>query len=177
MDINIKALRSTFFFLGSIAAIKGQGAVTVNLDSQTDAVLKGLVTSIKAGVIGSDTDALSVADQIKDPNTKADAYAILGIASPEDTGTFDDVVTTELVIESVEPEPTPEPEPVPAVLTEDEEYQEYIDNLKDLLDGNVKIVIEKLSNTGLNDEDKIRLIDLEQQDKNRKAVLTAINEL
>lgn len=170
MKINIKALRSTFFFLGNITAIKGQGSTEVDLSTQPDTVLNALVISINSKIIEADTDAKEIADWIKDQVTKEVAYSVLGIAL--ESGEFAETVTADLIAESDQANTE-----VPNIVSEEDEYQDYINNLKDLLDGNVKIVIEKLSNAGLSDEDKIKLIDLEQQDKNRKAVLTAINEL
>ena len=54
MIINIKAARTTFFFLGNITAIKGQGSVAINLDEQPDSIISSLVISIKGGTITSD---------------------------------------------------------------------------------------------------------------------------
>ncbi len=177
MIINIKAARTTFFFLGNITAIKGQGSVAINLDEQPDSIISSLVISIKGGTITSDADIKDIAAAIKDAKFKKTAYQVLGIPLEVETGDFSDVITTELIVEEIAQKDEVEPVVEPVILSEEDEYKEYIDNLKDLIDGNVKIVVEKLSNAALSDEDKIQLIDLEQNDKNRKAVLTAINEL
>ena len=73
----------------------------------------------------------------------------------------EDVV--EEIVEVVEDIITPD-EPVSP---EAQEEAEYFDSLKELLNGNIKTVVENLSNAALSDEDKIALLDFEQQDKNR----------
>lgn len=166
MVINLKSVRSAFYFLGSLALLKSNGSTPVDLTDHDDSVILGIAVGLKNGTLSSEVDLTSLGQFIKDAAIKASFNEIAGIV--------EDVV--EAVVEIIEEivEPTPEPE---VTQTVDDEEAEYLESLKELLDGNVKVVIDKLSNAALSDEDKLALIDFEQNDKNRKAVLTAINEL
>lgn len=167
MIINLSTLRSAFYFLGDIALVKSAGEQQVDLSNCTDSVLLGIASSIKSGQLSSDCDAADIGTLIKDAAIKKVFNVIFNIV--EDI--VEDVI--EEVVEVVEDIITPD-EPVSP---EAQEEAEYFDSLKELLNGNIKTVVENLSNAALSDEDKIALLDFEQQDKNRKAVITAINEL
>lgn len=163
MIINLSTVRSAFYFIGKIALVKSAGKQEVDLSDCADSVLLGVASAIKSGQLSSDIDAESIGVLIKDAAIKRVFNAIFNIV--------EDVV--EEIVEVVEDIITPD-EPVSP---EAQEEAEYFDSLKELLNGNIKTVVENLSNAALSDEDKIALLDFEQQDKNRKAVITAINEL
>lgn len=167
MIINLSTVRSAFYFIGKIALVKSAGEQQVDLSDCADSVLLGVASAIKSGQLSSDIDAESIGVLIKDAAIKRVFNAIFNIV--EDI--VEDVV--EEIVEVVEDIITPD-EPVSP---EAQEEAEYFDSLKELLNGNIKTVVENLSNAALSDEDKIALLDFEQQDKNRKAVITAISEL
>jgi hypothetical protein len=167
MIINLGTVRSAFYFIGKIALVKSAGKQEVDLSDCADSVLLGIASSIKNGQLSSDIDPSSIGVLIKDAAIKKVFNALFNI--------IEDVIeeAIEEVVEVVEDIITPD-EPVSP---EAQEEAEYFDSLKELLNGNIKTVVENLSNAALSDEDKIALLDFEQQDKNRKAVITAISEL
>ena len=115
---------------------------------------------------GGDTKSSGIVKIVKDLDEPLEDKDVLIV---EDI--IEEVI--EDVVEVVEDIITPDEPASP----EAQEEAEYFDSLKELLNGNIKTVVENLSNAALSDEDKIALLDFEQQDKNRKAVITAINEL
>lgn len=163
MIINLSTVRSAFYFIGKIALVKSAGEQQVDLSDCADSVLLGIASSIKNGQLSSDIDPSSIGVLIKDAAIKKVFNTLFNI--------IEEVI--EEVVEVVEDIITPD-EPISP---EAQEEAEYFDSLKELLNGNIKVVIQNLSNAALSDEDKIALLDFEQQDKNRKAVITAISEL
>ncbi len=168
MVINLKTIRSAFYFLGNVALTKSSGATQVDLLSCEDSTLLGIACAIKNSELQSDVDAISIGAFIKDIKIKTMFNKVFNISEKlVETAVVVEEVITEVISPAVEE----------VITTEEQEETEYFDSLKELLNGNVKVVVENLSNAALSDEDKIALLDFEQQDKNRKAVITAISEL
>ena len=168
MVINLKTIRSAFYFLGHIALTKSGGTTQVDLLSCEDSILLGIACALKNGELQSDVDAISIGAFIKDIKIKTMFNKVFNISEKlVETAVVVEEVITEVISPAVEE----------VITTEEQEEAGYFDSLKELLNGNVKVVVENLSNAALSDEDKIALLDFEQQDKNRKAVITAISEL
>lgn len=170
MIVKLKTIRSSFCFIGPISLVKGANPLAVDLTQVDDKDILCIVLSIVSGQIEADAEAIKIAEVIKDFDTKVVAYATCGQVL--ETGNIVDVIETEAEVVSEEPAISADES-----LGIDPEYIEYVDTLKELLSGTVKVVLENLANASVNDEDKIKLIELEEADKNRKAVINAINEL
>lgn len=168
MIINLKLLRSAFFFLGDLCLTKNGNMESVNLDDKEDSFKKSLALSIHSGVLESDLSIAEIASSIKDLPVRIDLQRALGL--PED------VIEVVAKTEEVKTENIP---------SEDKSAQEDIvkeDKTEDdkgidvLLSGSVKQVLAKLKEANLSDEEKLELMSIEESGKNRSIVIAAINE-
>ena len=82
MIINLKLLRSAFFFLGDLCLTKSGNMESVNLDNKEDSFKKSLALSIHSGVLESDLSIAEIASSIKDLPVRIDLQRALGL--PED---------------------------------------------------------------------------------------------
>lgn len=165
MIINLKLLRSAFFFLGDLCLTKNGNMESVNLDDKEDSFKKSLALSIHSGVLESDVGISDIVNSIKDLPTRIDLQRAIRL--PEDV--IEIVVDTkEVKIESTVEESKHTEE---IISTSDDNK-----NLEDLLTGSVKQVVAKIKEANLGDEEKLELMSIEESGKNRSIVIAAINE-
>lgn len=165
MIINLKLLRSAFFFLGDLCLAKNGNMESVNLDDKEDSFKKSLALSIHSGVLESDVGISDIVNSIKDLPIRIDLQRAIGL--PEDV--IEIVVDTkEIKIESTVEESKHTEE---IISTSDDNK-----NLEYLLTGSVKQVVAKIKEANLGDEEKLELMSIEESGKNRSIVIAAINE-
>lgn len=172
MIINVKLIRSTFFFLDDLTLRKGEDPTAIDISQRSDGFIKSILLAIKGDIIEADIDLQDLVKFIKDIPTRIESQRFLGV--PEDIIEVKAYVEVEAedVAESIEPvETTVEDEG-----NSNEEGQEDQGMLIDILDGNVKQVVAKIRQSNLSDEQKIELISIEEAGKNRSIVIAAINE-
>ncbi len=171
MIINVKLIRSTFFFLDEITLRKGGDPTAIDISQRSDGFIKSILLALRADILEADIELQDLVKFIKDIPTRIEAQRFLGI--PEDIIEVKAYVEVEAedVVEAVEPTENA----VEDKGDSDEEGQKE-GVLDDLLEGNVKQVVAKIRQAKLSDEQKIELISIEEAGKNRSIVIAAINE-
>ena len=171
MIINVKLIRSTFFFLDEITLKKGEDPTAIDISQRSDGFIKSILLALRADILEADIELQDLVKFIKDIPTRVEAQRYLGI--PEDIIEVKAYVEVEAedVVEALEPAE----DVVVNKGTDDEKGQEE-GLLGDVLEGNVKQVVAKIRQAKLSDEQKIELISIEEAGKNRSIVIAAINE-
>lgn len=171
MIINVKLIRSTFFFLDEVTLKKGEDPTELDISQRSDGFIKSILLALKSGILEADIEMEDLIRFIKDIPTRIEAQRFLGI--PED------IIEVKAHVEVDAEDAVEAVEPVEDVVedkgTDNEEGQKE-GVLSDHLEGNVKQVVAKLRQAKLSDEQKIELISIEEAGKNRSIVIAAINE-
>ena len=103
MIINVKLIRSTFFFLDEITLKKGEDPTAIDISQRSDGFIKSILLALRADILEADIELQDLVKFIKDIPTRIESQRFLGI--PEDIVEVKAYVEVEAedVVEATEP--------------------------------------------------------------------------
>ncbi len=169
MIINLKLVRSNFYFLDDLTLVKNADPVPIDLLSKPDSFIQAIFLSLRSGIIDADIEAIDLVRFIKDIPTRISLQRSYGFE-------VDSIEVVQKTVVEVEPEVTVEDV---IVDTGDENIEEGKREglLGDILTGTNKQVLTKIKDANLSEDEKVALVKLEQDNKNRAIIIAAINEV
>jgi hypothetical protein len=178
--MQVKLNTKSLLFIVDFAISKAEGTKEVSIENGSDQFKRTLAASIRCGVLASDVDFKDIVATMKNPELKALAEVELGLK----VSGFADVIkapveileieTAEEVEETVQDEPVEEDAPADCKSTGDIVIPDAV--LADLLKGTNRVVAKRLKSATLSNEDKLKLLEIEGEGKNRATVISLIKE-
>lgn len=168
MIINLKLVRSNFYFLDDLTLVKNADPVPIDLLSKPDSFIQAIFLSLRSGIIDADIEAIDLVRFIKDIPTRISLQRSYGFE-------IDSVEVVQKTVEDIEPEVAVEDVIVNSGNEDEKEESERV--LDDILTGSNKQVLTKIKDANLSEDEKVALVKLEQDNKNRAIIIAAINEV
>lgn len=169
MIINLKLVRSNFYFLDDLTLVKNADPVPIDLLSKPDSFIQAIFLSLRSGIIDADIEAIDLVRFIKDIPTRISLQRSYGFE-------VDSIEVVQKTVVEVEPEVTVE-DVIVDTGDENEEEGKREGLLGDILTGTNKQVLTKIKDANLSEDEKVALVKLEQDNKNRAIIIAAINEV
>jgi len=167
MKINVSLIDKTFFFLEGLNISKGKGVEVVDLDNKSDSFYSSLASSIGFGILKSDMPHGDIVRLIRNEDLRESVAKRLKVdLSKKIEEKIIDVIETDVEIVRIETE-----EPIT------ESIPEEVDEIfKNILKGTNKIVSNRLKDLDLSEEDRVGLLDMEKEGKNRVVIKRLLGE-
>ncbi len=169
MIINLKLVRSNFYFLDDLTLVKNADPVPIDLLSKPDSFIQAIFLSLRSGIIDADIEAIDLVRFIKDIPTRISLQRSYGFE-------VDSIEVVQKTVVEVEPEVTVE-DVIVDTGDKNEEEGKREGLLGDILTGTNKQVLTKIKDANLSEDEKVALVKLEQDNKNRAIIIAAINEV
>lgn len=169
MIINLKLVRSNFYFLDDLTLVKNADPVPIDLLSKPDSFIQAIFLSLRSGIIDADIEAIDLVRFIKDIPTRISLQRSYGFE-------VDSIEVVQKTVVEVEPEVTVE-DVIVDTGDENKEEGKREGLLGDILTGTNKQVLTKIKDANLSEDEKVALVKLEQDNKNRAIIIAAINEV
>lgn len=170
MIINLKLVRSNFYFLDDLTLVKNADPVPIDLLSKPDSFIQAIFLSLRSGIIDADIEAIDLVRFIKDIPTRISLQRSYGFE-------VDSIEVVQKTVAEVEPEVAVEDVAVDSGDEDEKEESESKRVLEDILTGSNKQVLTKIKDANLSEDEKVALVKLEQDNKNRAIIIAAINEV
>jgi len=167
MKINVSLIDKTFFFLGDLNVSKTKGSEIVDLSNKNDGFYSSLANAIGLGILKSDMSHGELVKMIRDEDLrrsvakklKVDLSKVVEkkVINEEDT-------TVEIIgIETDE-------------VVKEQTIEEVDETFRNLLKGTNRVVTSRLKDLDLSEEDKVGLLVVEKEGKNRVVIKKLLGE-
>lgn len=185
MKATFELNKKSFFFMGPLSLQRGGEPVTLDLTQYDDGFLRCVAINTAAQILKSDVEPVDMAKLIRDQLFRDETYVALGLSPDVKGGEFKDTIQVKAEIVDEEAEEVAEAVVASQAAAEEsvEEESDFSsldvsdESLQKLLKGSNDSVINKIEQASLAQVDKERLIKLEKEGKNRKAIIAVIEKL
>ena len=178
MKVKVKLIHGAFLFIDNIQIERE--TQEVDLQGKSDAFIRTLALQIACGKVQSDKKYEALIAIIENDGVKYETAILTGVNTSAPKVKIEDIIEAPVEVLEVISEEVTEVEGVAdTVSAEDlpEEISIPAIELAELLSGTSKNVVTALKAATLTEDQKIELLGLEEEGKNRATVKTAIEEL